>query len=169
MRNKGFRDFIGAAARLKAEGHGIQFLLAGQGEDERALRTISLTSGAGVDFIGWADIDALAARSHVFCLPSEEEPFGYVLCEMMDRGLPCISTVTNGPWDILDHGEAGLIYPMGDAGALADRIRELYLSPARRTEMSAKAFERIRAPTFSKAVFTDRLEEVIGRVARAKA
>ena len=167
VRNKGFRDFIGAAGRLKAEGHAIRFLLAGQGEEEKALRGLSQASGADVEFLGWTDIDALAARSHVFCLTSEEEPFGFVLCEMMDRGMPCVSTVTNGPWDILDHGEAGLIYPMGDAGALADRIRELYLSPKRRLEMSNKAFERIRTPTFSKAVFTERLETVIGQVTRA--
>jgi glycosyltransferase involved in cell wall biosynthesis len=164
VRNKGFRDFIGAASRLRGEGRDIRFLLAGQGEDEKALRALSQAAGAEVEFLGWTDIDALAARSHVFCLTSEEEPFGFVLCEMMDRGVPCISTVTNGPWDILDHGEAGLIYPMGDADALAEAIRELYLSPKRRLEMSNKAFDRIRAPAFSKAVFTERLQQVIDQV-----
>jgi glycosyltransferase involved in cell wall biosynthesis len=168
VRNKGFRDFIGAAGRLKAEGLDIRFLLAGQGEDERALRAFSKAAGAGVDFIGWADIDTLAARSHVFCLTSEEEPFGFVLCEMIDRGLPCISTVTNGPWDILDHGEAGLIYSMGDAGALADHIRGLYRSPQLRLEMSEKAFARIRAPAFSKARFTERLQQAVDQARAAK-
>jgi glycosyltransferase involved in cell wall biosynthesis len=161
VRNKGFRDFIVAAGALNREGRSIEFILAGEGEDQRDLAALAKTDGAPVDFPGWMDIGELADRSHLFCLTSRQETFGYVLCEMMDRGVPCISTPTNGPEEILGGDGAGVFYPAGHPDLLADRIREFHQSTEYRREQSRKAFERIREPAFSKALFIERLAALL--------
>lgn len=164
VENKGFDDFVTAASTLRREGCAIDFVLAGDGEERANLTAQSAKLGGVVDFTGWVDIAALAARSHVFCLTSDHEPFGYVLCEMMERGAPCVSTDTSGPLEILDGGRAGLVYPAGRADLLAERIRALYQSPELCADYSKRAFERIREADFSEARFVERFEALLQSV-----
>jgi glycosyltransferase involved in cell wall biosynthesis len=161
VKNKGFRDFIVAAGALSREGRRIEFILAGEGEDQRNLAAFAHSNGAPIEFTGWMNIGELADRSHLFCLTSEQETFGYVLCEMMDRGVPCISTMTNGPTEILDGDRAGVFYPAGRPELLAHRIRAFHQSTEYCHEQSQRAFERIREPAFSKALFIERLASLL--------
>jgi len=166
VENKGFRDFIAAAGVIRSQGGDVRFLLAGEGEEERTLRKQSRRLGDVVEFLGWRDIHELGWMSHLFCLTSDHEPFGYVICEMMDIGLPCISTRTSGPLEILDGERAGVFYPMGDSAALAAEIMRFAASPERRADYSARVFSRIREADFSRPLFLERLSAVIQTAAR---
>lgn len=158
---KGFEDFIEAAAHVHKTHPDIRFILAGSGEEEVRLKTYAATCKSPVEFPGWMNIESVAAQAHIFCLTSRRETFGYVLCEMMDRGLPCISTYTNGPIDILGDGQAGLLYPAGEPQALAAHICALYNSPQQRQALSSQAYARIRSADFSRSLFADRVQTVL--------
>ncbi len=91
---KGFDTLIAAVA---AEPR-LQLLIAGEGEERRALERAIATSGAGtrVRLLGKVDDAALLdlmATCDVFCLPSRErtEAFGLVLVEAMRFAKPLVA------------------------------------------------------------------------------
>src|SRR6202034_4671627 len=97
-------------------------VLAGEGEEEGALRDLAREKGLGEElrFAGWVtDKQAFFDSIDLFCLPSHHEPFGIVLLEAMAQGLPVVATASEGPSEILEAGEPGVLVPTNDAGALA--------------------------------------------------
>jgi glycosyltransferase involved in cell wall biosynthesis len=85
------------------------------------------------------------ASADVFLYPSIYEGFGRVMVEAGASGLPVVATATAGAADILRDGETGLLAPVEDASALAQRAGELLADPARRARMGNAAREWIRA------------------------
>ncbi len=57
-------------------------------------------------------------------MPSKNETFGLVLVEAMRAGVSVIGTNAGGVPEIIDHGETGLLFPWGDAEALAEHIKK---------------------------------------------
>ena len=58
-----------------------------------------------------------------FVLASDHEPFGMVLLEAMAANLPIISSDCGGAPEVV--GDTGLLFKLGDADELADKIAEL--------------------------------------------
>jgi glycosyltransferase involved in cell wall biosynthesis len=79
--------------------------------------------GARIHFAGHLDpvpyetFDILVHASRV------PEPFGQVVAEGMAAGLAVIAAGAGGPAELIDDGRSGLLYPMGDAQALAATMR----------------------------------------------
>jgi glycosyltransferase involved in cell wall biosynthesis len=91
---------------------------------------------------GWAERGAFLRGLDVFCLPSRWEGLPFALLEAMMRGLPCVCTDVG---DVADAaGDACLIVAPEDPRRLADALRTLATSPARRRELGAAARERVR-------------------------
>jgi glycogen synthase len=75
--------------------------------------------------------------SDVLLFPSIwEEPFSRVVLEAMASGLVVIGTETGGTKEILKHGETGLSFPPGDAGALARCVKQLIEKPELKAKLS---------------------------------
>lgn len=73
--------------------------------------------------------------------PNWVEQFGRVLTEAMACGVPVAGSASGEiPWVI---GDAGLIFPEGDAGALASILTELAGDPARRAALAAAGRDRV--------------------------
>lgn len=162
VKKKGFEDFIDAASLLAGRyNEKIEFWLAGEGELMDSLKTHAAKISSPVQFKGWMDIQSLISQATIFCLPSHAEPFGYVLSEFMDFGVPCISTDTNGPVDILNGDQGGITYPKGDAAMLAEKLAGLIESENARRDLSDRAFSRIREDDFSEQKFEERLKNII--------
>ena len=53
------------------------------------------------------------------------EPFGQVVIEGMIESIPVIGTDGGGVSEIIQHGETGILVPMGDAGALVRELKGL--------------------------------------------
>jgi glycosyltransferase involved in cell wall biosynthesis len=85
----------------------------------------------------------------VFVLPSEREPWGLVINEVMNAGKPVIVSdrVGAGP-DLVRDGQNGFVVPVGDIDALADRLDVLTRSPETALKMGAKSRERIASWDF---------------------
>ena len=102
----------------------------------------------GVEVVGRIDKDApgglerlLAeyAQASVFCMMSTFEPFGIVVLEAQQCGVPCVLPDAFAFPEMVRHGETGSLVPPGDAEALADALCELLGDPTRLAAMGAAA------------------------------
>ncbi|HEX9260330.1 MAG TPA: glycosyltransferase, partial [Acidimicrobiales bacterium] len=74
-------------------------------------------------------------------IPSLYEPFGIVALEALAAGAPLVAAATGGLTEILGGTEAGLLYPAGDATALAAAVARVFTEPgvAERCRNAAEA------------------------------
>jgi phosphatidylinositol alpha-mannosyltransferase len=78
----------------------------------------------------------------VLCAPSlGGESFGMILTEAFAAGTPVVASDIAGYRDVVEDGVNGVLVPRGDATALAERLRDLALDPARRARLAAAAAE----------------------------
>ena len=75
------------------------------------------------------------------------EPWGLVVNEAFDQGVPVIATDAVGAaaGGLVQHERTGLVVPAGDAGALAGALRRLRDDSALRARLGANAREAVRA------------------------
>src|SRR5262249_29262801 len=83
----------------------------------------------------------LLAAADALVLPSEREAFGIVFLEAWAAGLPVVGADIPVVREVV--GDAGVLFPPGDAGALAVRIDELLADPARARGLAAQGRTRL--------------------------
>jgi glycosyltransferase involved in cell wall biosynthesis len=84
------------------------------------------------------------AAADLFVLPSLFEPQGLVVLESLVMGTPVIGSATGGIPAMVSP-EVGCLFPPGDAGALADCIRELDGDRGRLETMQSAARPRVES------------------------
>jgi glycosyltransferase involved in cell wall biosynthesis len=129
---------------------------------ERSLRgrAESLGIAGRVEFRGFrADTEAELARLDVLVHASVlDEPFGLAVVEGMAAGLPVVAAAGGGPAEVVTDGVDGLLYPAGDADALAARLRTLAGDATLRRALGNAA--RSRAAAFAPEVAAARMLEI---------
>ncbi len=93
-----------------------------------------------------AQVAAAMRQLDVLVLPSRttrvwKEQFGRVLVEAMACQVPVVGSDSGAIPEVI--GDAGLIFPEGDAHALAGCLRRLFESPALRHEMALRGAARV--------------------------
>jgi alpha-1,3/alpha-1,6-mannosyltransferase len=104
---------------------------------------------------------ALLARCLCVLHPVPDEHFGLVPVEAMAAGRPVIAVANAGPLETIVDGDTGFLRaatPEAFAGAITALARD----PARPARMGRAG--RVRAARFSRRVFGDALEGVLGRL-----
>ncbi|MFH1702688.1 MAG: glycosyltransferase family 4 protein [Nitrospirota bacterium] len=100
-----------------------------------------------VHFVGFKNQTELPnyfVIADVFVLPSTDEPWGLVINEAMNFGLPVITTDKVGAApDLVKDVENGFIYPVGDIEKLAYCLLKLLLEPELRERMGKSSSEII--------------------------
>jgi glycosyltransferase involved in cell wall biosynthesis len=122
------------------------FVLAGEGPERAALeaRAAELEVAERVSFLGRReDIPQLLAACDVFALPSLYEGSSLAVLEAMAAGTPVVSSAIGGTEELVEDGRTGLLVAPGDAQALAGALRRLLDEPELRSELAAKARERV--------------------------
>jgi glycosyltransferase involved in cell wall biosynthesis len=84
------------------------------------------------------------AEAHVGVICSESEAFGRVTVEAMKVGRPMVGAASGGTLDLIQDGVTGFLYPVGDAEALAGRLKMLAEDPALLEEMGRNAVDWAR-------------------------
>ena len=84
-------------------------------------------------------------KSKVFVLSSYYEGFPNVLCEGMYAGLGCISSdCVSGPRELINDGENGFLFPVGDEKILAEKLDLLLSSEDICAIMGSRAKESVK-------------------------
>lgn len=143
LRDKGVREFVDAARRLRERAVPARFVLAGDRDpgnptsiDDRELA--AWRAGGLVELVGHrTDVPRLFADADIVVLPSYREGLPKVLLEAAACGRPVITSDVPGCRDAVTPGETGLLVPARDAAALADAIERLVLDPPLRARMGA--------------------------------
>jgi glycosyltransferase involved in cell wall biosynthesis len=95
--------------------------------------------------VNQAELPQYYALADVFVLPSENEPWGLVINEVMASGVPVVASGSIGACaDLVVEGITGFTYPHGDVAKLAAALAPLLKDGALRTRMGAAARERMR-------------------------
>ena len=90
--------------------------------------------------VGEAEKQRVLEESDVLCAPSlGGESFGMVLTEAFAAGTPVVASDIAGYRGVVRDGVDGLLVPVGDAQALAERLRDLWEEPERRADMARAA------------------------------
>lgn len=97
----------------------------------------SLPSATMPGFYGGLDVLVLPSVSR----PNWTEQFGRALVHAMACGVPVIGSTCGEIPDVI--GEAGLIFPEGDSGALADQLRRLAADSKLRRDLARLGRERV--------------------------
>ena len=91
------------------------------------------------------DPSAYIRQFSVAVLCSESEGFSNSLIEYMQLGRPVVCTATGGNPELIEDGVNGLLVPVGDVTALADRIVRLLGDPAMADRLGDAAQETVRS------------------------
>ncbi|MGN0374882.1 MAG: glycosyltransferase family 4 protein [Butyrivibrio sp.] len=104
----------------------------------------------------------------IFVLPSTQpEPFGLVVIEAMNFGLPVVATNHGGPVEIIDEGVDGYLVDWEDATEMADRIIELIENPDKCREMGICG-QKKKKEQFSVPAMVSNIERVFDEVLNQK-
>ncbi|MGC1677204.1 MAG: glycosyltransferase family 4 protein, partial [Candidatus Binataceae bacterium] len=147
------RDLIEACAALHSPPRPY-LLIVGDGEERAALeaRTQKRGLGGAVRFLGFrnqTELPRLYDLCDVFVLPSDAEPWGLVLNEVMNAAKPVIASDAVGAApDLVIEGENGFVYPVGDIAALTRAIERITSSPEHAAAMGAKSLEIVARYSF---------------------
>lgn len=156
--NKGFADLLEAFARLpsRLDDRPLWLVMVGDGPLRESLRFQAAELGIAerVVWTGWQhDPAPWYQMAELFVCSSRHEPLGNVILEAWANGTPVLSTAAEGPSELLEDGKDGLLAPIADTGALAEKMRAgLSLSRERWGEICAAGHAKISGQFSEKAI-----------------
>ncbi len=148
-REKGLGTLASAWAQSGLGDQDASLVLVGRGDAPRAVATAAGVVAAGPRSPG--EVRNFYAGSDVVVLPSVptrdfREPWGLVVNEAFDQGVPVIATDAVGAaaGGLVAHERTGLVVAAGDAAALARALRRLSEDAGLRARLGAAAREAVR-------------------------
>ncbi len=128
VRRKDYPTLFKAVRDLNRED--VDLILLGDGPERENLKALAASLGIGdrVHLKGFVSDEIkyqTLSNCDLFTLVSLHEGFGVVYLEAMYCGLPVIAADEGGQTDLLKDGETGRLVPIGDAGRLAQSLRDL--------------------------------------------
>ena len=150
-------DLLRTKEVLESKGVPCVFLMVGAGSEEPALREYCAQRRLkDVHFLGFRnqrELPALYALSDVFVLPSENEPWGLIINEVMCAGLAIVAAEGIGAVrDLVKDGENGFLFPPRNVEALASALAVLVSDRERCAAMGRRSVEIIGEWSYASCV-----------------
>ena len=152
-------DVVAIAAALDRRGIPFEMLVVGDGPERTAMEQEGrrLVMRRKLAFLGTQpndDVLDLLGSCDAFLLPSAFEGLSVGMLEAMSRGaVPVVSAIRSGVPDVIRPGENGLVAPVGDIEAFADRLALLQADPQAHARMAAEAVRTIHAGSLVDTMF----------------
>jgi glycosyltransferase involved in cell wall biosynthesis len=144
VKEKGYREFLGMAARLTREGVDATFLVVGDSlpsdRDHFGPTFRKLVADAGLSerfvFTGMTDrVADYLALMDIFVLASYREGFPRSVLEAMATGLPVVTTNIRGCREAVRDGHSGYIVQPAEVDGLASAVMRLVQDSTGRLQM----------------------------------
>jgi len=144
---KNLGSLVEAAGKLVAR-RPLRLVFVGGGSERDALQAFSRARGVDAQFVpvvAHERLPELLDGADAFVLPSLTEGHPKALLEAMSVGLACVASDVGGNRAILRHEETGLLYDVGDTGALADALERVLGDSDLARRLGVRAREDVRA------------------------
>lgn len=140
---------IKAFAEIYKKRKDAKLTIAGFGESLEYLEKTAERHGlsSAVNFAGFVseeDKEELLARSWAALQPSSFEGWGITVMEANASGTPVIASDTKGLKDSVADSKTGLLFPVGDKGAMVDAMETVVRDKEKREELSENAYKWVR-------------------------
>lgn len=142
---KGVDVFLKSARMVLDSVSGINFIVAGEGEERKRLANIcrQLKLDSAVKLIGAvSDVIPLLRASDIGVLSSHSESLSNAIIEYMAAGLPVVCTDVGGNRELVKDGLNGIVVPPGDPERLTNAILKLVNNPDLRIKMGRESLKR---------------------------
>jgi glycosyltransferase involved in cell wall biosynthesis len=139
---KGLHTLMEAFRKVKAGRRGVKLAIVGSGPMLAELEA----AGDGDCHFQPAErnVAPWLRAMDIFVLPSLSEALSNSLMEAMGCGCCPVASRVGGNPELVTDGETGLLFPVGDADALAERLALLLDQPEYRRRLAARAQRRMR-------------------------
>lgn len=143
-RYKGLETAVRAVAEVRRRGFPVRLDVAGDGDDRERLAGLvrRLELAEAVTFLGFVPESTkrtLLRQAWAVVLPSAKEGWGISNIEAAACGTPALAADSPGLRESVRHEETGLLFPYGDAGALAGALQRLAQHPDQVARFGAAA------------------------------
>jgi glycosyltransferase involved in cell wall biosynthesis len=147
--------YVGLSPDSRAPAPYLIFI--GEGESRPGLERRAAALGwDSIRFLGFKNQTELPRYydlCDIFVLPSDREPWGLVINEVMNAGRAVVVSDRVGcAPDLVAHGQTGYIYQAGNVGALTDALRRIIEDPELCRSMGRNGLKRIRSWGFEEDV-----------------
>ncbi|MFI2373254.1 glycosyltransferase family 4 protein [Streptomyces sp. NPDC018833] len=133
--HRGYGVLLDAALQWRALDPAPLLMIAGEGPQRAALQRRIDDEDLPVRLLGHRDDAAeLLAAADLAVLPSRWEARSVLAQEALRMGVPLVATAVGGMPELV--GEAAVLVPYGDAGALASAVTALLADPSRREDLA---------------------------------
>lgn len=160
-------QLVDAVAALRNMGIPARVLIVGEGEMRGAVETRArrLKVESSIVITGvQRDVRPYIGACDVVALCSLTETFSLAAIEAMALGKPVVHSEVGGAAEMIQPGENGFLFPVGDTEALVDRLTRL-LNRVDRERMGRRARETVET-RFSEHAMVDRYERVLVHLCR---
>ena len=138
---KGLRTLLEAFRKVKATRPGVKLAIVGSGP---MLAELQAAAGADCHFQpAERNVAPWLRAMDIFVLPSLSEALSNSLMEAMGCGCCPVASRVGGNPELVADGETGLLFPVGDAAALAERLALLVDQPEYRRQLAERAERRM--------------------------
>jgi lipopolysaccharide/colanic/teichoic acid biosynthesis glycosyltransferase len=159
VREKGVLELFDAVRILRERFPRLRLLVIGPVDAVKADAIGTATAGDfGIDgctiFTGYRhDMPQLYTLMDVCVLPSHREGMPRSPMEASAMGVPCVATAIRGCREVVQHGDNGLLVPVGDAQALAQAVTSILEDRGVAARMSSRGREIAVAQFDERIVF----------------
>lgn len=146
---KGHRFLIEALVRLRERGLRPRAIFIGNGPMSADTRTRVLQADLAdqiafkAEEVSHFELLNLIRVADLAVLPSVFEGFPNAGAECMALEAPLVASAVGGLLDLVEDGQSGVLFPVGDVAALARVLEELLEAPERRGRLAVAARQRV--------------------------
>jgi glycosyltransferase involved in cell wall biosynthesis len=161
-------DIIRAAAVLAPTHPDVAWLIAGEGSRRPEYEALAHQLGVGrvVRFVGYVpDMRSFYASVDIVVLPSRSEGCPNVVLESMAMRRALVVSDSAGSREVVTDGVNGILYPVGDVGALSAAVGRLLDNPGMRAQLARRGYE-LALRSFDAQASATRLAGVLRRILR---
>lgn len=160
-RDKGLMELSEAFAMLQKRHANVHLMVVGRDEEKMTplIRNICGISSGRLHLVEETGTPQhYMAAADVLCLPSHREGFGSVIIEAAAVGIPSIGSDIYGIRDAIVPDVTGVLFPVGNAAVLLEKMEGMLTDDQLRMAMGEKARERA-CLKFDKGLVTSALLE----------